>query len=227
MAPLGAGQDPSPCSGPQWLLLQERGNRAGTHHRQLLLCVTWGVKSRSPRHAAVEQSRNFGSPTSPCHTGLPGREHLALISRTLEGARLAAQAAASTHARLGSRSRARVLCSMPWPQRTPGNEPGRCSKRLACCCPCHTPAAGRADPVPWHLGADLCSTGSQVPVENGTFPRLEPGRNGEHVPGNGAEARGSFISAKRRKALASWSLGYGQGCSNKAQGWSGAGERAP
>lgn len=38
------------------------------------------------------------------------------------------------------------------------------------------------------------------------------------MPGNGAEARGSFISAKRRKALVSWSLGYGQGCGNKAQG---------
>lgn len=70
VAPPGAGQDPSPCSGPQRLLLQG-GNRAGTHHRQLLLYVTRGVKSQSPRHAAVEQSRNFGSPTSPCHTGSP------------------------------------------------------------------------------------------------------------------------------------------------------------
>ena len=46
----------------------------------------------------------------------------------------------------------------------------------------------------------------------------------ERAPGNGAKAGGSFISAKRRKALASRSLGYRQGCGNKAQGWSGAGE---
>lgn len=42
----------------------------------------------------------------------------------------------------------------------------------------------------------------------------------EHMPGKAAKAGGSFISAKRRKALASWSLGYRQGCGNKAQGWS-------
>lgn len=46
----------------------------------------------------------------------------------------------------------------------------------------------------------------------------------EHMPGKVAKAGGSFISAKRRKALASWSLGYTQGCGNKTQGRSRAGE---
>lgn len=39
--------------------------------------------------------------------------------------------------------------------------------------------------------------------------------------GNAAKVGGSSISAKRRKVLASWNLGYQQGCGNKVKGWSG------
>lgn len=94
-------------------------------------------------------------------------------------------------------------------------------QRLIQRCPCHTPQRGGQT---WSLAtwewifAPLCLKCQwKTKLSHG---RSQGGGTGntEQTPGNAAKAGGSFISAKRRKTLVSWGLGYRQGCGNKAQG---------
>lgn len=145
-------------------------------HGQLLLDVMQGVKSRSPWHAAAEQSRNFGSPTPPRHTGSP-REGASGFNQLYLGRGWAGYTGSAEHPRQAGVT-------------APGREPARCWSRAGMLCliapgmeTLGAPGTAMAPASPRNeLG--WCGRGS--PTAALAVPSRGEGRPGPLPPGSGS-----------------------------------------